>query len=237
MIDLHCHMLPGIDDGPKTMDYSLAMARYAVSHGIQRCVVTPHIQPGSYDNTLQTIQPAFQAFNERLLQEEIGLRVEMGAEVRVCAELPMLISQQKIPFVGFWEGKQVMLMEFPHEQLPLAADKLVKWLISRDILPMIAHPERNFEIARQADKVMPFLDLGCLLQITADSVTGLFGQLVQNSALSFIKRGLATVLASDAHNLEKRLPDMTRAVNQLIPLIGEEKTNDLVSRNPAKMLA
>lgn len=237
MIDLHCHLLPGIDDGPKAMVQSLGMARHAVANGIRQCVVTPHIVPGCYENDIHTIQPVYQAFRDQLENDGIPLQVRMAAEVRISAELPALIAQTKIPFIGSWEGKQVLLLEFPHDHIPLGSDKLVTWLLARDVQPMIAHPERNKAIMRQPDKVLRFVDLGCLLQITAGSVTGGFGQDVQRIALSLIQQGVATALASDAHNLEKRKPDMTPAVEFLMPLIGEERVNQLIMSNPARMLS
>ena len=204
MIDVHCHLLPGIDDGPETMAQSLAMARCGVAHGIRQCVVTPHIQPGCYDNDVHTIQPVYQAFKEQLEHEGIPLQVGMAAEVHIGAELPAMITHQKIPYLGTWGNKRAILLEFPHDHIPVGSDTLVKWLLARDIQPVIAHPERNKAIVCQPDKIVPFVELGCLLQFTAGSVTGVFGLGIQRCALSFIEQGLATLLASDAHNLEKK---------------------------------
>ena len=237
MIDLHCHMLPGIDDGPKSLDISLAMARYAVEHGIKRTVMTPHIQPGSYDNDVLIIQTAYQAFKTALQLEAIPLEIGMSAEVRVCAELPLLIGQNKIPFLGQWRGMKVILLEFPHDHIPLGADKLINWLLGKGILPLIAHPERNQTLMRHPGKIQPFLDLGCILQITADSITGLFGEQSQQCALFYIEQNLATIIATDAHNLHKRQPSMQAARQFLLPSCGEAGVNRLMSDNPARILA
>jgi len=236
MIDLHCHLLPGIDDGPKTLQEALQMAEYAVEQGIQHSVLTPHIQPGCYDNDVVSIQAAYQDFQMALDDHSIPLKISMAAEVRVCAELPQLISQNKIPFIGVWENKKVLLLEFPHDHIPMGADKLVAWLIARDIIPLIAHPERNQAILRQPDKLMPFIRIGCLLQVTASSVTGLFGTASQQCALRLIEQNLVTVLASDAHNLHKRQPTLRSALAYLKPLIGEQQANALVTTHPARML-
>lgn len=237
MIDLHCHMLPSIDDGPKTMEQALAMARFAVAHGISRCVLTPHIQPGWYNNSYQSIQTVFKDFQKELVKQGITLQIDMAAEVRVCAELPKMISQNKIPFIGYWQGMQVILLEFPHEHVPMGSEKLVDWLLARNILPLIAHPERNQTIMGQADKIQPFLEMGCLLQITADSITGLFGAESQKCALDYIKQGMVTIIATDAHNLHKRQPSLQAAREFLLPIISEEKINALMVTNPAQMLS
>ncbi|MGJ0486520.1 MAG: tyrosine-protein phosphatase [Methylomicrobium sp.] len=236
MIDLHCHMLPGIDDGPKTMEQSLEMARYAVEHGTHRCMVTPHIQPGCYDNDSANIRRIFEGFQNKLAAENIPLQVGMAAEVRICAELPILISQGKIPFLGRWQGKRLILLEFPHDHITVGADKLIDWLIQRDILPMIAHPERNQSVMRQPEKIDAFVKKGCLLQITADSVTGLFGEISQKLALSLIQKGKATVVATDAHNLHKRRPSLKSAYEMLLPIIGTAKAQALFSTNAEAML-
>jgi protein-tyrosine phosphatase len=235
MIDLHCHLLPGIDDGPKNLRVALQMAKFAVDQGIQHSVLTPHIQPGCYDNDVESIRASFQDFQAALDNHAIPLKISMGAEVRVCAELPQMISQNKIPFIGVWENKKVLLLEFPHDHIPLGADKLVAWLIAREIIPLIAHPERNQAILRDPYKLMPFIHTGCLLQVTAGSVTGLFGTASQQCALRLIKQNLVTVLASDAHNLHKRQPTLRPALAYLTPLIGEQQANALVTTHPARM--
>lgn len=237
MIDLHCHLLPGIDDGPKTMEQAVAMAKYAVEQGIQRCVLTPHIQPGCYDNSIETIQPVFNDFKIELQNAEIALQIEMAAEVRVCAELPLLIAQNKIPFLGQWQGKKVILLEFPHDHIPMGTDKLVKWLIDRDILPLIAHPERNQAIMQQPKKLNVFVDMGCLLQITADSITGLFGIESQKIALYFIEKKMATLIATDAHNLHKRKPSMQDAKQFLLSRVEEAYVTQLTKANAELILA
>lgn len=236
MIDLHCHMLPGIDDGPKTMDQSLAMARFAVEHGITHSVLTPHIHPGCYDNDYNKIRAVFETFQALLAEENIPLEIGMAAEVRVCAELPMMIAQKKIPFLGEWQGMKVMLLEFPHENLTVGAEKLIGWLMDRNILPLIAHPERNQSVMRQPDRIKPYKEMGCLLQITAGSITGLFGEASQKCALTYIEQDAAFVIATDAHNLHKRQPTLQSAKEFLLPIFGEDKVNSLLVSNPASIL-
>ena len=228
VIDLHCHILPGIDDGPKTLGQSLAMARHAVSHGIRLSIATPHIHLGCYDNDCDNIRDAQQKFQQALAEEGIALQLGMAAEVRVDAHLPGLVEAGKLPFIGSWEGLNALLIEFPDNHLPAGSEALVRWLIGRGILPVIAHPERNRTFVYHPDKLMPFVELGCLMQITAASLTGLFGPDVRQFAVSLARQGLVTFMASDAHNLEKRIPNMLPALDRLYALIGRGKADDLV---------
>ncbi|MGR8980884.1 MAG: tyrosine-protein phosphatase [Gammaproteobacteria bacterium] len=237
MIDLHCHMLPFLDDGSKSMEESVKMAEYAVSQGIHSCVMTPHINPGRYDNDKERIWPLFQLFRRKLQQQHIRLRVYMGAEVRLTSEVPEQVRQDKIPFIGHWNDSRVMLLELPYDIIPVGTEKLLNWLIERNITPMIAHPERNKTIAAQPSKVLTFIEMGCLLQVTAGSVSGQFNESSQKCALTLIKNGLVTVIASDAHNLVKRPPSMLKAMEILKNVIGETKANRLVNANPAMILS
>ncbi len=237
MIDLHCHMLPGIDDGAETLAQALDLARCAVANGIQETVVTPHIHPGRYENETASIQPVYAQLKAALEVHGIPLKLRMAAEVRICPELTIMITQGKIPFLGQWNGRNVLLLEFPHSHIPPGSDKLAQWLISRNILPMIAHPERNKGIMRDGAKLLPFVELGCLFQVTAGAVAGAFGPMAQECAQWLLEEGWVTALASDAHNLAHRPPNMESGRAQAARWIGEDKAWVLVRDNPRKLLS
>ena len=148
-----------------------------------------------------------------------------------------MISQNKIPFLGEWQGRRVILLEFPHENVPVGVDKLVDWLIAKNILPLIAHPERNQAIMKQPSKIHPFLDKGCLLQLTADSITGLFGDESQKCALDYIRQDMAFIIASDAHNLHKRKPNLQAVKDFLLSLTSKAQINKLLVDNPAQLIS
>ncbi|WP_372836061.1 tyrosine-protein phosphatase [Pontibacterium sp.] len=235
MIDLHSHLLPGLDDGARTLSESLQLARIAVADGIEHMTLTPHIHPGRYENDISTIQPIFEAFQQALKDEFIPLTVSMAGEVRLSAEVLMLVAENKVPFLGRWDDKNVMLLEFPHSHIPPGSDKLVRWLLDRNILPMIAHPERNKDIVRDLDMIFPFVEMGCLFQLTAMSVVGRFGMGGRQRALEFLQRGWATVIATDAHNIEYRPPVLSESYIAAQAIIGENAANDLVYGNPRKI--
>lgn len=232
MIDLHNHLLPGIDDGAHDLEASLALARVAVQDGITHLVCTPHIHPGRYDNTPASIQGAHASIVAALKAANIALQVAAAAEVRFGVELMVGIGQGTIPFLGEWQGSKVLLLEFPHGEIPFGAEQLTAWLLQRNIVPMIAHPERNKGIMRAPSRLKPFLKQGCLLQVTASSVTGYFGQAVQKIAHELLAQGVVTILASDAHNLQHRPPILSEGMQYAARIVGDTEAEALVKQNP-----
>ena len=233
MIDLHCHILPGIDDGPEDLASSLQLARHAVASGIRVSVVTPHMHSGRYENQASNIRSAAQQFQRTLDAEGIALQILCAAEVRLDHEILSWVADGHVPFLGEWQGERVMLLEFPHSHVPVGADKLVEWLLKQGIRPMIAHPERNKDIMRSIDKLLPFIRLGCLLQLTAGAGAGAFGEGARARAVDLLGKGWVTVLASDAHNLEARPPELEPGRIAAAAIVGEDESWNLVRHRPA----
>jgi protein-tyrosine phosphatase len=236
MIDLHCHLLPGIDDGPRTLEEALELARIASDNGIRKSVVTPHIHPGRYENDLRIISEAVAAFRVALAEHDIPLQLGIGGEVRIGPELMIMLQQETIPFLGELDGYRIMLLEFPHSHIPPGSDKLVNWLLQRNIRPLIAHPERNKDVLRHLDKITPFVQMGCLLQVTAGSVAGAFGPAAQTRAVELLECGWVTILASDAHNREHRPPDLEPGRRAAAEIVGEEASWRMVRDVPEEII-
>ncbi|RLL55894.1 capsular biosynthesis protein [Mariprofundus sp. EBB-1] len=232
MFDIHCHLLPGIDDGASTLEQSLALARIAVADGITHLVCTPHIQPGTYNNNLNTISSAFSLFSYALVEHEIPLHVAMAAEVRICPEILPMIASGNIPMFKAPTGEMTMLLEFPHSHIPPGSDKMVRWLREQGIGVLIAHPERNKEMMRNVDKLLPFINMGCKLQLTAASLVGRFGDLSKIVAIELLKRGWVSLLATDAHNTNRRPPVMHEGRSVCESIVGVELANMLVNEGP-----
>jgi len=232
MIDLHCHLFPGIDDGPRELSDSIELTKLAVENGITHAVVTPHITPGRYDNDLFSISTAYQAFKQALIDYEIKLNIGMAAEVRLGPEIFTLFDEERLPFLGEFEGRKVLLLEFPHDHIPPGSDKMVKWLFDHNIVPMIAHPERNRDIIRKISKLQPFVETGCLLQITASSLVGNSGPQAEQCAMTILEKGWVTILASDAHNLHKRLPEIEPGRAVVEEILGKEASWKMVRDIP-----
>lgn len=236
MIDLHCHFLPGIDDGAQTLADGLALARAAAADGITYSVMTPHIHPGRYENTRSTIERAFNDFRRALRKARIPLHIGMAAEVRLSQEILALLNRNEVPFLGSLDGYTILLLEFPHTQITPGADKLVARLIKDKIRPLIAHPERNQDVIRDLSKIRPFVEMGCFLQITAGSLLGHFGRASQSRGFQLLESDVFKVLASDAHNLTGRRPALREGVEAAAKVVGMQAAQDLVSRNARMIL-
>lgn len=232
MIDLHCHLLPGIDDGADSLEQSLLLAQTAVTNQISHAILTPHIHPGRYKNMRSSIQSVFNQFREAVKAEQIKLQLGFAAEVRLCPEVIDMVEENEIPFYGVYEGYQIILLELPTSQIPLGSEKLIQWLLDRHIRPMIAHPERNKAIANNFDKIKPLAEMACLFQITAASIAGLFGARAEKSAIKLLEHDLVTVIASDAHNKEHRPPRLDHGRDAAAKIVGEQQAQKLVEKNP-----
>lgn len=235
MIDLHCHLLPGIDDGPATPAEALQLCRLAVADGITHAIVTPHIHPGRWPNSKQTIAQDCARLQRALHNRDIPLQLGFAAEVRLSDELMGQIDVDEIPFYGEMGGYQVMLLEFPHGHIIPGSDKLVQWLLERKVRPLIAHPERNRQVMKDPGQIQPFLDLGCWLQVTAGSVLGDFGEKAQASARQLLEANQVTVLASDGHNAGARKPALRQAFEYIVEHYGEARARMLMLDNPQRI--
>jgi protein-tyrosine phosphatase len=236
MIDLHCHLLPGIDDGPETMEEALALAAHAVHSGIRHAVVTPHIHVGRYRNERASIDADLGRLRAELERRGIPLRLGLGGEVRLGEEIIAMVMEERIPYLGERDGYRVMLLELPHSHIPVGSDKFAAWLLKRNIRPMIAHPERNKDVHHDIDKITPLVSLGCWLQVTAGSVAGNFGEPSRQRAVQLLERGWVSVLASDAHNLEHRPPELEPGRRAAAAVVGEEASWKLVRDTPRAIL-
>lgn len=194
------------------------------------------MHPGRYANRAANIRAAAANFQQSLDAEGIALEILCSAEVRLDHEILSWVGEEQIPYLGHWQGERVMLLEFPHSHVPVGADKLVAWLLKQGIRPMIAHPERNKDILRSIDKLLPFVRLGCLLQVTAGAVAGTFGEYAQVRAVDLLSRGWVTVLASDAHNMEARPPELEPGRVAAAKIVGEEESWKLVRDRPAEII-
>jgi protein-tyrosine phosphatase len=237
MFDIHCHLLPGIDDGPKDMTAALDLARQAVANGVTHSLVTPHIHHGRWENSIAGIASALSQFESALQEANIPLALGMAGEVRIGPEILTMLGANEIPFLGRWQDKKVMLLEMPHSHILPGTDKIIAWLLKHDVLPMIAHPERNKDVMRRLDKLDPLIELGCLFQVTAGSVTGQFGDVAQERAEQLLSMGVVTVLASDAHHLERRPVNLKQGRDAAAQIIGEAEADKLVNANPQKIVA
>jgi len=233
-VDIHCHLLPGIDDGPTSMEDSLAMARMAVADGIQTIVATPH-QLGAYAaNTADRIRHLCDRVTQQLAAEQIPLTVLPGADVRIEPDLVARLRRGEV--LGLTGAGPYVLLELPHE-LYMPLEHLLDELSAAGYRGVLSHPERNQGILSDCRMLPALIERGCVMQITAGSLCGSFGSEIQRFSEMLINRGWVHVISTDAHGTGKRRPVMSAAFERVVALAGVETARALCCRNPAEIVA
>lgn len=201
MIDIHTHILPGMDDGAQTMDDAIAMAKAAADEGITTIIATPHHQNGNYDNPKSSILALAAELNDELKQRGIALTVLPGQEVRLHGDLLDGVVRHEVMALA---DTPYILIEFPPDHVPRYAEQLLFDVQLKGLMPIIAHPERNAEIIENPDQLYQLIKHGAFAQLTASSITGHFGKKIKTFSFQLIEANLAHFIASDAHNLKTR---------------------------------
>jgi protein-tyrosine phosphatase len=229
-IDLHCHILPGLDDGPTSVDQSLEMLDIAAADGIAHIFATPHVMAGTYDNDTDRINEGLDRMRAQLPN---GTRMFTGADVRITPDLPALVSSGLIPTLG---NSGYLLIELPSYSMPLNLEQLVFNLLQKKVIPIITHPERHPFFAERRSLLKSLRSDGALCQVTAMSVTGGFGRQVQEIALDMIDEGLIDFVATDAHNAKRRPPILSKAYREVVRQFDTPTANRLFFTNPQMVL-
>ncbi len=211
LVDLHCHILPIIDDGSPSLEASLELARQAVADGIRYILATPHHMDRHYLNHAGDVVAAVKVFQAELDANDIPLTIFPGQEVHLNGQLMKNVDD----LLGIDTSRHYLLLELPHEMVPSYLDEMIFQLSCEGVTPVIAHPERNAQIIAEPQRLYKLAENGCLAQVTATSLVGNFGKQVQRTAKEFVKCGLVQVVASDAHALKNRGFEMTKAYQVL----------------------
>ncbi|MFZ0846190.1 MAG: CpsB/CapC family capsule biosynthesis tyrosine phosphatase [Pseudolabrys sp.] len=233
MIDLHCHILPAIDDGAKSLDMSLVMARMAVADGITVTACTPHILPSVYDNTGPAIKSAVTALQNSLDQAGIPLRLVVGADVHVAPDLGIGLRDGHVPTLN---GSRYLLLEPPHHVLPPNLEEHIFRLHSVGFVVIVTHPERMSWIEASYPLIQRLVHKGVWMQLTAGSLMGRFGRRPRYWAERMLDDGLCHLLATDAHNTTSRPPYLAEAREAAAMRLGEEEATHLVVTRPQGVL-
>lgn len=238
MIDLHCHILPGIDDGARDLKESLEMARIGVDQGFTQIVATPHYGSGKFSSEIYDVKRLVAELNEGLEARNIKLSILSGMEVRLTAGVMESLSEGKILSIN--QGPYVLL-ELSIMQVPAGFENFVRMMINSQKKLVLAHPEKNFEIQRRPSIIYDLLtafDPGDLLiQITADSITGDAGQTAMQTAKYLLKNDLAHIIATDAHSAVERSPRIADALSLASYIVGHEMANRMVKDWPGDIVA
>ncbi|MDQ1144587.1 protein-tyrosine phosphatase [Bacillus sp. SORGH_AS 510] len=222
MIDLHCHILPGVDDGPPDLISSIEMARQAVSLGITHLFAAPHHLDGRYENTKNNILNAIQAFNQQLEQEQIPLIVHSAQELRIHRMLIQSIKSDEILTLD--NNGSYLLVELPFGEVPSYTQEIVYELLLRGIIPIIVHPERNKGFLENKHLLQDLVQEGALTQLTAGSILGRFGKKVKLFSEQLIEHHLIHFIASDAHNISTRSFSLKEAYDAISKSFGVDRS-------------
>jgi protein-tyrosine phosphatase len=235
VIDLHNHLLPGIDDGAKKVEETLEFLRIARRDGVKIVVATPHMKPGVYDNRRETILERVALVREAAKGDEAeGVTLLPGAEVYFTADLPARARAKELMTVG--DGGRYLLLELPYQQVPMQVDDTIFQLRLLGITPLMAHPERVAYYLENIDRVAASVRLGALTQVTAASLTGKFGDKARDFARSMLRRGLIHVLASDGHDVRYRPPILSEGARAAALVVGESAARRMVEETPRAIL-
>jgi len=234
MIDIHAHVLPGLDDGPANMDESLALARAAVEDSIHVVVASPHMLDGVYNTSRAEVFAGVAELNDTLKEHGIRVSVLVGADVHAETELPRLLREGELITIADL-GKHLML-ELPSDVVPRDLDQLLFSLQLQGVQPIVSHPERNRVIQEDPAELLPLVQVGCLTQVTASSIVGEFGTHVQDCARELFERRLVHLIATDMHGVHRRRPRLSQAAARAMEWMGREEAYVILEVNPQALL-
>ena len=234
MIDIHCHILPGVDDGAVNMDEALTMVRLAAESGVRQIVATPHF-PGEEASmqTLPLVLSSYKALRHEVARLDLGVEIHPGVEILCTPQTPDLARQRKLPTIG---NSRYILTEFffdeTLEYMELMLDQLSRW----GYQPVVAHPERYHGVQRQPQVMQRWFAKGYVLQLNKGSIQGAFGTRAESTAMDLLRHGLAHVIASDAHHADFRTTHMAAISAWGREYLGAEYTDILLRRNPLQIV-
>jgi len=229
-VDIHCHMLPGIDDGAADWDESLAMAKMACADGIRSVVVTPHQLGGYGQNTGEIVRELTKEFRQLMQRHDIPLDVRPGADVRIEAEMMQHLRSGQVLSLG--DHRKHVLLELPHE-LYFPLEPVLDKLSAAGMQGILSHPERNLGLLKQRSLIPQLVRYGCLMQVTAGSLLGSFGGESREFSEWMVRENLVHFIATDAHGVRSRRPRMAKAAERVRQLADDLAARQLCSANPA----
>jgi len=233
MIDLHCHILPGIDDGAPDLSVSLEMARASVADGVSVVACTPHILPGLYHNSGLQIRQATRQLQDALDQEGIPLRLVTGADAHM---VPDFVAGLRSGHLLALADTRYVLVEPPHHVAPIRLEDFFFNLMLGGYVPILTHPERLTWVKSHYAIIQRLVRTGVWMQITAGSLAGAFGRSAQYIGERLLDEGCVHILASDAHDTTRRPPNLSKGRDLAAKRVGAREAEHLVATRPGGVL-
>jgi protein-tyrosine phosphatase len=231
VIDIHCHLLPEVDDGPKSWDVAIEMCRMAAADGITHSVATPHA------NDRYAYDRAFLSGLLDQLREKVGPepQLTLGCDFHLSFEnLERVLEQPHTYTIGH---TSYLLIELSNYSIPTQLADCFFRLGDRGLTPILTHPERNPILQQTPQRILEWAEQGCLIQVTASALTGFWGERPEIIARWLLDRSAVHILASDAHDLKRRIPNLSAARDVAETIVGVEYADALVDGNPAAVVA
>jgi len=235
LIDIHAHVLPGVDDGPWDEASALELLRCLEANGVTAVVATPHTLDGRFDVSRQRMLEEVEALGRCAAGAGIGIRIHPGAEVPAQPELAEQVRLGHVTTLA--DSGRYLLLEMSFQVVPPEMDRLVFELQVEGLVPILAHPERTLQVQMNPSVLDPLVEAGTLVQINAASLTGDQGEAACAAALALVDRGTAHLLASDAHDAHRRPPRLADAFVLLKARLGEAAAEAMVCERPRRILA
>jgi protein-tyrosine phosphatase len=234
MIDIHAHVLPGLDDGPANMGDAIALVRAAVDDHITTIVASPHMLDGVYNATRDDIFAGVADMNDALREHGIAVPVLVGADIHAEADVASRLRNGELVTVADL-GKYLML-ELPPDVVPRELDQLLFDVQLQGVRPVLSHPERNRAIQEDVSELIPMVEAGCLVQVTAASILGDFGSQIRECTESLFGCRLVHLVATDMHGVRRRRPRLSDAAAAVKELVGVEEAHEILERNPEALI-
>ncbi len=230
MIDIHTHILPGTDDGPRLMEESIEILKRAADDGVKVVVATPHVlDTPTVKDRLQVVD-TFSSLKQCIIRERINIELVLGAELFISPDLPGWIKADNgLTIKGL---NRYILLEFPVQGTPSFTDHTIFEILMMGITPVIAHPERNLGIQADTEKLDILIKKGSLAQLNAGSLLGRYGKKARKTAEKLLSLGLIHMIGSDVHSIAQGVYSLAQGVERAAAIVGRKRARDMVTSVP-----
>lgn len=232
MVDIHCHLLYGVDDGASSFQVSTIMLDEAAAQGVSNIILTPHYRKGMFSYNNEKIAANYETVKQ--VAESKGIKLYLGCEYHADSDMIPYLREGRVKTLA---GSDYVLVEYSHDSTYLQVRNSLEELISNGYIPVIAHAERYRIIQKGSATVMQFREMGAKIQLNADSILGLEGVLLKRVCKRLLKNSLADIVASDGHGMLVRKINLSECRNYIAKKYGEEYAEKLFVTNPGKIIA
>ena len=233
MIDIHTHLLNGVDDGSRDVIESLTSFKLAEEAGFTDIILTPHYIEGYYENDYETIQPKIQELKSKLYDNNILIKLHHGNEVYISDDIGDLIKDGTVAKLA---RSRYLLFELPQKSKMLNLNQLVEDIKAAGCVPVLAHPERYMFVQHNPNELLPLIQKGVLMQSNYGSIIGQYGKEAQKTIVKLLKSNMVHLLGSDTHRTGFIYGHFGRVEREFLKYISEDKFEELTTKNPMQIL-